>query len=189
MESKRSNVAEMLYLSRNRAGKSQEYMSLELSVARKTIQNWENGVSEPGLSQVSKWFEALGESALPYILQFVFHNEMHGISWKASERQVRDSLMKIIETLPEEGVRQLLYLFYGDHGSSPRANLNMLTAHLQTPLIDRVTLATIIAKHYEMARKLGTITDSDHVQPDMEMLNDAIERGEEAVLKKRERYD
>lgn len=181
------NISEALREARCLSGKSQEYMALELEVARKTVQNWEKGVSEPTLGQAVNWFKAIHVSPIPYLIQVV-HSDMDGISAADDINKLRQSLHRLMDELPEEGVRQLLYLFYGDHGSSPRGVLNMVTAHLQTPLKDRVIQSHVILKNYEIANKKGMVSDINHVQPNLKLLKEAIARGEEAEIHNAKAY-
>lgn len=174
-------LATSLKKSRQLAGKSQEYMSLEMEIARKTVQNWEKGVSRPTIDQALNWFKILNISPLPYLFQYVYP-EMEGISSDHNIVELRKALRTLLEVLPDDGVRQLLYLFYGDHGSSPRAVLNMVTAHLQTEMKDRVSAGSLILKNYEIASKKGTITGENHVKPNVELLKKAIELGENAAV-------
>lgn len=180
-------ICEALRESRNLSGKSQEYMSLELGIARKTVQNWEKGVSEPSLGQAIEWFKLLDINPLPYLFQVVYP-DMNGISSADDITTIRKGLDNLLLSMPEEGIRQLMYLFYGDHGSSPRAVLNMLTAHLQTPMGARVSHGNVILKNYEMARKKGRLTDENHIQPNVELLKAAIAKGEEAEVKNASAY-
>lgn len=174
-------VNDALRESRGRTNRSQEFMALELGVARKTIQNWEKGSSEPTIEQAIQWFRVLGISPLPYLFQIVFP-DMERISSSDEEAKLRRSLEDMIDELPMEAVRQLLYLFYGDHGSSPRAVLNMLTAHLQTPMASRVSQGSVILKNYEMAVRRNELSDSGHIQPNTELLKEAINRGMDAAV-------
>lgn len=180
-------VYEALCEARNISGKSQEYIALELGVARKTVQNWEKGISEPSVGQAIDWFRLLGVSPLPYFLQIV-HEDAEGLNSKNFDAKGREALLKFVSELPEESLRQLLYLFYGTHGSSPRAVLNMVTAHLQTPLEDRVTSSTLILKSYELAKKRGRVTEKEHVQPNLELLRTAINMGEAAAVEEKNAY-
>ncbi|MDO4977029.1 MAG: helix-turn-helix transcriptional regulator [Eubacteriales bacterium] len=180
-------IAEALRRSRNEAGKSQEFMAFELGVSRRTIQHWESGVSEPTIGMAMDWFRLLEKNPLPFLLQHVFP-DMDRISGKDDDEKLKKVLLGLIAELPPEGVRQLLYLFYGDHGSSPRAIMQMVTAHLQTPMKDRVTQAHIIALNYEMAKQKGSIARPDHIQPDLEFLKAAIEAGKEATVRDASEY-
>lgn len=180
-------LAKTLRETRTKQKRSQEYMALEMGIARKTVQNWEKGISAPSITQTMDWFRILQVSPLPYLFQYVYP-EMENISSKDEDEKLRKSLLTLIEQLPPEGIRQLLYLFYGDHGSSPRAVLNMLTAHLQTPMRDRVTASSIILKNYQIAQKQNTITSNEHVQPDLSTLQKAIQKGENAAIEGSETY-
>lgn len=180
-------LAFALWESRTSKNKSQEFMSLEMGIARRTVQNWEKGVSKPTIDQALEWFGILDLNPLPYLFQYV-HPEMKNIGGKDNDERLREVLRNLVEVLPSEGMRQLLYLFYGDHGSSPRAVLNMVTAHLQTPMRDRVTAGSVILKNYDIAHKKGLLTDINHIQPNVELLKDAIEKGECAVVKNEETY-
>lgn len=177
----------ILRTTRYEAGRSQESMALDLGVARRTIQNWESGVSEPSLRQTIEWFQALDKSPIPFLLQHVFPM-MDNISSKDDMTKIRKALNLVLNSLPDESLRQVLYVLYGDHGSSPRAVLNMVTAHLQTPMKDRLLQAEIIYKNYELAKKKGTLARPDHIQPDVEFLKSAIAAGEKAYLTDNKEY-
>lgn len=175
-------VAESLRLTRNEAGISQEYMALELGVTRRTILNWENGVSEPSISQAVAWFKLVNKNPIPYLLQYTYP-DMDKISPNDNDAKILSSLMQVINDLPAEGVRQLMYLFFGNHGSSPRAVLHMITAHLQTPMKDRIAHGQLIATNYELAKRTGNLSKPAHIQPDYECLLSEIENAKSFVEK------
>lgn len=179
--------SEALRSTRNESGKSQEYMAFELGVTRRTILNWESGVSEPSVSQAIKWFKLVDKNPIPFLLQIIYP-DMDKISPKDSDAKILASLMQLINDLPAEGVRQLMYLFFGNHGSSPRAVLQMITAHLQTPMKDRISHGQLVATNYELAKRTGTLSKPRHIQPDLDCLNDAIASAKAAVEKKAKEY-
>lgn len=176
-------IAEALRITRNEAGKSQEYMAFELGISRRTILNWENGVSEPSIGQAIKWFKLVDKNPIPYLLQTTYP-EMDKISSKDDDAKILTALMQLINDLPAEGVRQLMYLFFGDHESSPRAVLQMITAHLQVPLKDRIIHGQLIATDYEIAKRTKNIARPNHVQPDLDCLNDEIARAKDRIEKR-----
>lgn len=180
MDNELNRISKALKDARVRAKVSQETMAEELMVARKTIQNWEHGVSFPDLEQGFGWFRVLGISPLPFLFQYVFPS-MENLSANASDEELRAALFHLIEDMPMEGVRQLLYLFYGKHGNSPRAVMNMVTAHLQSPIPNRIAHGALILKDYELAKKMGIISHPEHVQPNIEMLKDDIAKAEELL--------
>ena len=173
-------IAEALRTTRNQSGKSQEFMALELDITRRTILNWETGVSEPSVSQAIRWFKLADKNPIPYLLQITYP-DMDKISHKDDDARILASLMQLINDLPAEGVRQLMYLFFGDHGSSPRAVLQMVTAHLQTPMKDRIAHGQLVSTNYEIALKTDSIAHPDHIQPDLEFLNEAIKIAKDGV--------
>lgn len=173
-------IADALRATRNEANKTQEYMAFELGVSRRTILNWENGVSEPSIGQAIAWFKLVDKNPIPFLLQITYP-DMDKISYKDDDAKILSALMQLINDLPAEGVRQLMYLFFGNHGSSPRAVLQMVTAHLQTPMKDRIAHGQLIATNYELAKRTNTLSKPKHIQPDLEFLNSAITAAKSAV--------
>ena len=180
-------ISEALRTVRNESGVSQEAIAFELGVARRTVQNWECGKSEPTIQQAIEWFSILGKSPIPYLLQIGIPS-MERLKREDNDEKLRKAMHLLVDELPSEGMRELLYLFYGDHGSSPRAVLQLVTAHLQTPMKDRVTQAKVITHNYEIASKKEQVARPDHVQPDLEYLKKAIAAGEEAVIRDETEY-
>ncbi len=176
-------IAEALRITRNESCRSQEYMSYELGVTRRTIQNWESGVSEPTVSQAIHWFKLVDKNPIPFLLQSVYP-DMDKISHKDDDARILTALMQLINDMPAEGVRQLMYLFFGNHDSSPRAVLQMVTAHLHTPMKDRIAHGQLVATDYEIAKRTGTMTHPEHIQPDLDCLKAAIKDAMDTVEKR-----
>lgn len=73
--SKAKRFAEIWMRSRAEAGHSQERMAMELGVSKKTIQNWEKGLSFPNAFQVFEWFEILHMNPIIYFLAYQHQND------------------------------------------------------------------------------------------------------------------
>jgi len=73
--SKAKRFAEIWLRSRAEAGYSQEKMAMELGVSKKTIQNWEKGLSFPNVFQVFEWFEILNMNPIIYFLAYQHEND------------------------------------------------------------------------------------------------------------------
>lgn len=186
-ENDRKRLSRMLMLSRAESGISQEKVALELGIAKRTVQNWERGISAPTLPQAIQWFRVMKVAAMPYFLQFMFP-DIEGISPKDDDETIKKDLIKLIEIMPSEGIRQLMYLFYGNHGSSPRSVMNMITAHLQTPLKDRYSHACTILNDYKLYNDKIETTHPEHIQPDVQALETAINQSRESILNNQNNY-
>lgn len=169
--------------SRADAKKTQAYMAEGLGVSKKTIQNWENGVSSPDLFSGSEWFRLLGLNPLPYYLAYLFPELFDGIVPDDEDDTIEEALMLLIQNSTPVEKRQLLYLMAGRHGSSWYSILQMFTAHCHTGLKSRVNAARLILENYEMDKQTGKLVCPDNIQPDLTMLENAVEEGKRAVLK------
>lgn len=186
-EQDRQRLSRMLMLSRAESGLSQEKVALELGIAKKTVQNWERGISMPTLPQAIAWFRVMKVAAMPYFLQFMYPN-IEGTKSELPDKEIEQQLLTILEHLPNEGIRQLMYLFYGNHGSSPRIVMNLITAYLQFPLRERYLIDKMILTSYELAKEQNHLTREDHIQPNTELVKKALNKEHEAIIENRESY-
>ena len=174
-------------VSRNHAGVSQDAIAKKLGVSKKTVQNWEAGLSCPSQAMGFKWFSELGIQPLPYYLS-VMYPGFGDVPSEPSESDVDEYLMKLIRDVPSRTKRELLYLLSGYHGSSVVGIMEMMTAHLQTPLRDRVNIATSVAINYDFALKCNKVRCPSHIQPDMDILEMMIDKGKTAVMEGYEEF-
>ena len=186
-EQDRQRLSRMLMLSRAESGLSQEKVALELGIAKKTVQNWERGISMPTLPQAIAWFRVMKVAAMPYFLQFMYPN-IEGTKSELPDKEIEQQLLTILEHLPNEGIRQLMYLFYGNHGSSPRIVMNLITAYLQFPMRERYLIDKMILTSYELAKEQGHLTKENHIQPNIELVTKALDKEHEAIIENRESY-
>ena len=93
-------------------------MALGLGVSKKTVQNWEKGISTPDLFQGSEWFRILGLNPLPYYLAFLYPDLFGDISPSKSDEELDLALHRLIDQATPMEKRQLLFLMAGKHGSS-----------------------------------------------------------------------
>mgnify|MGYP004634940915 FL=1 len=169
-------------LSRNNAGKSQEYMANGLGVSKKTIQNWEKGVSSPDLFNGSEWFRVLGVNPLPYYLAFLYPELFDGISPECNDAVIEEAIELLVRNSTAQEKRQLLYLMAGRHGSSWYSLLQLFCAHCHTSMRSRVNAARMIADNYDMDEETDNLVCPSNVRPDMNMLRKSIEDGKNAVM-------
>lgn len=187
MDTKRE-LAAMHMQARYDAGKTQEYVALEMGVTKKTIANWEKGISTPDLCDSIRFFKVLGLNPMPYFLRFLLPGKVKNLNTAEECEKIEAIFDQMCMNLSIENKRALLYLFYGNHGSSPNAIIQMLLAHLHTPIKDRVLQAGIIARTYEMEKELGSLICTEYILPDMDLLNSAIESGKISALNREQGY-
>lgn len=159
-------------------GKSQEFMANELGVSKKTVQNWEKGLSSPTFCQSLEWFRVLKLNPFPYYLEFYYNKPNDKPTDKEVEKEW-DELSKIMPTWIKKAI---LFIFFGRHGSSPASLVQLTLAHIHTPLKSRVVNATIIKHNYEMAMAQNDIICQEHILPDMDMLDIAINEGKKSAI-------
>ena len=179
--------AKIWWKSRADAGKSQEFMALGLGVSKKTIQNWEKGISSPDLFHGSEWFRLLGLNPLHYYLSFLYPSLFESSNIQ-NEQEIEDTLVTLIKQATSREQRELLYLMTGNHGSSWYSLLQMFTAHCHTSMHSRVSAARLILENYEMDQKTGALVCPDEIQPDLQMLEQAISQGKHAAENKENGY-
>lgn len=181
--------AEMHYKARCKADKSQEYMAMELGVAKKTVQNWEKGISSPSFFQSLEWFRALGINPMPYYVSLIYPSASVDVDSDTDDEEIDKAFDEMMKNIPRSGKRALLFLFYGKHGSSPNAIMNMMLAHLHTPMQSRTLHARLISETYEMDEKLGNIVCPDNIRPNITALNKAIDSAKNATINKQNSYN
>lgn len=181
-------LANMFRMSRNKSGKSQDWVAKKLGVSKKSVQNWESGMSTPNLLTTFDWFNAIGIPMYPFFMSVLHPKEIDGISKDTEESKLRNALNVYIQEMPDHQMRELLFYFFGKHGSAPNGVLEMLTAYLHLPLSMRISIAQSIQTNYEICNANGLLTNTDHVLPNEDSLNYYIDAGKSAALKGQSSY-
>lgn len=169
------NFADIHVKAREQSGKSQEYVALELGVNKKTISNWENGISSPTFFQSLEYFKALGINPFPLYLRLVYPNTCK-LSPSDKDERINEAFDSLAESLPTSAKRILLFLFYGEYGGNPSDIMELICAYMHIPLSERVLMATIIAHTYEMDKELNKLICDDSIHPNMEKLKEATKK-------------
>lgn len=175
-------AALMLARSRNDAGLSQRFVAQAIGVGERTVKNWEAGNSAPSIVQTAEWFRACGLNPIRYMLNWLDPVHFDGLTAKNDLEDIKSALLTYIrDVASEKEIRQLAFCMFGNHGSSWRSQLEMLTAHDHTTLRSRVTVARAVLENYEMEESQGILVNTDHIPPDLSRLRDAVEKGKDAV--------
>ena len=173
---------------RIKAKKSQEYMAMELGVAKKTVQNWEKGISSPSFFQSLEWFRVLGLNPMPYYINCIYPSNITDVNSHSSDEEINQAFNELMKDIPISGKRALLFLFYGKHGSSPNAVIQLLLAHLHTGMKARALHANLISQTYMIEKETNTLSCPENIQPNIEALDKAIESARQAFINNKTSY-
>lgn len=173
---------------RMKCKKSQEYMAMELGVAKKTVQNWEKGISSPSFFQSLEWFRILGLNPMPYYINCIYPTKTTEVNSESSDEEINKAFNELMKDIPMSGKRALLFLFYGKHGSSPNAVIQMMLAHLHTGMKARALHASLISQTYVIEKETNTLVCPENIQPNIEALDKAIDSAKNAYINNKTNY-
>lgn len=183
----RERAANIWRQSRTDAGKSQDYVAKKLRIAKRTVQNWENGISTPTLDKAVEWFEVIGLQPLPYFLNLLY-GDFSVSNDTLTEKEIDELLIKRIKHCSLAAKKKLLFVLSNNHGSSVAGVIEMVTAHLHVPLKDRLNIAQDIILNYEIAESQGKLIQTDNVLPNIELLKLSFDNARNAVLNNKNEY-
>ena len=92
-----TRFSKIWWKSRADAGKSQEFMALSLGVSKKTILNWERGLSAPNLFQRAEWFRVLGLNPTHYHLEYLYPDAFGDATTANNDARVEETLVSMIK--------------------------------------------------------------------------------------------
>lgn len=175
-----SKLCKILLQSRYEGNISQSKLADEIGVNKKTIMNWEQGITQPSIENIIKWFDACGVNPMHYFLEYISPNAFDNIDYK-NEQTINEAFNSLTELMSYEDKMALLYIYFGQHGSSPETVMQMLLAHLHNPLKDRISIAVHIATGYRLNESLDALVGGDLPKPNLDMLDEAILKAAESV--------
>lgn len=162
--------------------KSQEYMALSIGVSKKTIQNWERGITSPDLFQSTEWFKTLGLNPISYYLEFLYPEMAKEIKNPQDAQRQNQLLSEFVEAMDSNQKGNLIYILTGDHGGSYRGILELVCAYCHLPLNDRLVIASVIYEAYKMREDTDTLICKDDKRPMIEILRKAIESSKASAI-------
>lgn len=178
-----------IYLSetRNDAKITQSDMAKKMGVSRRTIQSWELGESFPKLSKIIQWMHVTKANPIR-ILQEISAPVFDQIKGSDEDARIALAVKERVESLRIKEKRDLLFILFGNHGSSVYAFLQLCVAYLQCPMGDRQNITLTIINNYKNAKEMGTIVSPGNIQPDMAALESAYEKGRQAYIHQQKSY-
>lgn len=164
-----TDYSQILRNGRYDAGMSLEHLAGELGISRSTAKSWESGKSSPGLFQLFEGFRLFGLDPFPYYYDYVYPNNQK-VSHEI-DMDLTDLLTSAVNKLSSTDKRYLLFILYGNHGSSPTGVINLICAHLQVPMRYRLIHDNMIIQDYEIEYALGNTLCPDNIDPDIDALS------------------
>lgn len=168
---------------------SYDKMRRKLNTTKKTVSNWVNGDNIPRADVfLIDWFNALGVSALPYILKII-HPAEFSFDKPNDDKAITEQLIAFIQhDCPPHVKRVMAFWLFGNHGSDPYVYADKIAADLNSPLRDRVASVNLTITNYQLAESTGTLPHPDNEQPHMENLKRAATSGYLAAAEQRSTY-
>lgn len=179
-------IQKMLISSRTKAGKSQAYMAKALNCSKTTVQNWENGTAPIQLVKVFEWFQAIDVPPAPYVWGLL-HDSLDDLNADVADDKITAALIDFIKIMTPEHKKKLLYVLYGDHGSNPGAQLELMVAYNHLALREKLDVANVVRLDYKVAKDSGEITD-DSMEPNMSLLDLALQAAYKSVTNSKNSY-
>ncbi len=181
------NVGEIMKYTRKRIGKSQSYMAEALNVEVRTVGRWENGKSEPTVTEMINWFRVVGENPIPYMYILTYPDEF-ALDESENACNVERLYELMSDNLTTEDKLALVYIYSGSHGSSPSSVIQLTLAHLCNPLGARISVAEHIVEDYKLKLMINEIEAPEEFRPNVAMLERAIEAAKDSYVDGRKGY-
>lgn len=172
-----------LYLAETRsiADITQADMAKRLDVSRRTIQAWEAGESYPRFSKILQWMFITRQNPIRILLEVAAPIFDH-IKGSDNDARIETALLERIKSLRINEKRGILFILFGNHGSSVYAFLQLCVAYLHCPMSDRQNITLQVINNYKNAKAMGTIVSPDNIEPDMDALERAFEKKRQAYI-------
>lgn len=181
------NVGDIMKYTRKRIGKSQSFMAEALNVEVRTVGRWENGKSEPTVTEMINWFRVVGENPIPYMFILTYPDEF-ALEESENAENVERLYELMNENLTTEDKLALVYIYSGSHGSSPASVIQLTLAHLCNPLGARISVAEHIVEDYKLKLMNNEIEAPEEFRPNVAMLERAIEAAKDSYVDGRKGY-
>lgn len=175
---------------RQEAGITLEDMAFEIGISRASVARIETGEYVPDLDEWKRICDVCHRDSMRSLLAVLKPDIYAKLTTCGS---IGDTLSALDDYLhhysTEHTQREIAYMVLGDHGSDAVAIIELVTAYLHLPLYMRHGIAHMILASYKEANRLDILNCPDNVQPDIVMLDNAIEAGTKASLSGKERYN
>lgn len=166
---------------RIKKGISQQKIADAIGKTKKTVQNWEQGIGRPDITEVIRWIHAVDENEMSMFLLYKYGP--HALDQVDDADEKKRRIHEYVDQfMTDTEVDILYYLLSGMSGSSVYSYMQKIAADLSTPLYARISTAALILSNYEIAGSIGEISDGAP-KVDAEAFYEAITAAADAVTK------
>lgn len=122
--------------------------------------------------------DMLGQNPVPHLFRYAHKGEFGNYE----NLEAIDRAFEILsKDLTAEDKLSILFIYNGEHGSSPSSIIQLIIAHLHNPLRDRIPIATSILTTYKMNEMTGNIICGEYPLPNLTLLKNAINSAIDSV--------
>lgn len=164
-------------------------LAKELNVSVKTIQKWkDDGTTFPSFTNTFALYDACAVNP-EYSIHKIIRPEIINFDYNTiSIDKLREFCIRLTKIQDDRCLAILYYIFFGNHGSDPKAYMQMGLANARSTVGYRHLIATVTYHNYEVAKQMDRLTDPNAVQPDLESAKSAINKGQEAYFENKRGY-
>ena len=175
-------LAKILKDLRKKHGLSKLKMANLLYIDDKTWSRYEEGLSEPTVTEFINIFATLGEDCMKPVLDLLHPDIYKDICPDTTIDGFKEAAVYYINNIASDRfIRQFNYLLYGQHGSSSDSQMQEFTMINHLPLQYKVIIAENIRTMWRLAESRNEILSKNHIMPDLVLFDDALKAGQKAA--------
>lgn len=180
--------AAMLVKYRQLAKLSRARLAALTGIDERRVKRFEEGNDAPRVPEFFAALDAIGVPAFPLLLEYIHPSEYSNREPGADATRAR--VAHYVQSVATERlVRQLDYLFVGQHGSNLEPQMQLITLINHLPLAYRVIICKQALAFWELATLRGETINPADVMPDVELLRATLVKAEAAVAKQQQAYN
>lgn len=180
----RPDVAERLKKARIDSGVSQEQAAAEIGVRRSTIGNYENGISTP---DIEKFIALCKLYKMDYVKMLVYYYGSPDGSISGSEDVISD-IIYLISTYDEDKLKELRWIFSGEHGKRVDSLFQLVLIYLHLDLGSRIHATEWLFGMYSALKLQHKTVNENIMEPNFSNVLSSLKDAREAYIYGKDNY-
>ena len=176
------DLAFLVRNAREQAHLTRQELADKLGISKRTIDNWESGVSRPIADSLLDVYEACNAEIAKAIITADSYDAESDIE------VVRQRVITYLRTIADDDmIRQLDYNLLSSHGSIAKAQVNLCTAYNHFNKDDKYDVCRTIIGKYKLKQDLGKLINMGEPLPDIEYLEKVCHDVREELIRNESR--